>query len=51
MIIKHGRHVLGEIQKVRKGLWPFFFTVLSDADWLGRQTRVTWLYVFSRPRN
>ena len=24
MIIKHGRHILGEIHEVRKGLWAFF---------------------------
>ena len=24
MIIKHGRHIFGEIHEVRKGLWAFF---------------------------
>ena len=30
MIIKHCRHVFGEIYEVRKGLWAFFLTV----DWI-----------------
>ena len=24
MIIKHGKHILGEIHEVRKGMWAFF---------------------------
>ena len=24
MVIKHGRHILGEIHEVRKGLWALF---------------------------
>ena len=29
MIIKHGRHIFGEIQEMHKDLWAFvFFTVL-----------------------
>ena len=37
MILKRGRH----IHEVRKGMWAFFL----DADWLGRQTPVTWVAV------
>ena len=36
MIIKHGRHVFGEINGVRKGLWAFFLTVLLGC-WLAGQ--------------
>ena len=43
MIIKHGRHILGEIHgEVRKGVWAFWLCFL-DADWLGRQTPITWV--------
>ena len=24
MIIKHGKHIFGQIHEVRKGLWAFF---------------------------
>ena len=40
MVIKHGRHILGEIHEVRKGLWALFLDcTFPDADWLSRQTR------------
>ena len=46
MNIKHGRRIFGEIHEVRKGLWAFLFVCLwaclSDADWLDRQTLITW---------
>ena len=32
MIIKHGRHVFGEIYEIRKGLWAFISSLcFSDA--------------------
>ena len=43
MIIKHGRHIFGEIHEVRKGLWAFLsWMCFSDSDWLGRQIPITW---------
>ena len=45
MIIRHGRQIYEEMYEVRKGLWAFFsWLCLSGADWLGRQTPVTWLW-------
>ena len=41
MIIKHGRHIFGEIDEVRKGMWAFL-SYFSDADWLNRQTQITY---------
>ena len=41
--VLHGRHILGEIHgKVRKGVWASWLCFL-DADWLGRQTPITWV--------
>ena len=41
---KHGRHIFWEIHEVRKVLWAFFSWLwYSDADWLGRQSPITWL--------
>ena len=37
MIIKHGRHIFGEIHEMRKCLWAF----LPGSDWLGRQALIT----------
>ena len=39
MIIKHGRHVFGEIHEMRKGLWAFFLDCFSNADWLSGKLR------------
>ena len=37
MIIKHGRHVFGEIHEVRKGLWAFFLTAFRMLiGWAGK---------------
>ena len=49
MIIKHGRQIFWEIHEVRKDVCGLFFSWLcfSDADWLGRQTLITWCYVHS----
>ena len=35
MVIKHGRHVFGEIHEVRKGLWAFFLTAFRMLIGLG----------------
>ena len=44
MAIKYGRHICWEIHKVRKDLWAFFsWLYFLGADWLGRQTPITWL--------
>ena len=43
MINKHGRYIFGEIHEVRKGLWAFFLD--CAADWLGRQTPITWISI------
>ena len=40
--IKHGRVFVWEIHQVRKGLWASWLC-FSGADWLGRQTLITWL--------
>ena len=43
MIIKHGRHIFGEIHEVRKDIWAFISRLcFSDADWLARQTSIMW---------
>ena len=48
MIIKHGKHIFGKIHEIRKGLWAFFSLLcFSDADWLSRQTPITWLLTCS----
>ena len=39
MIIKHDRHIFGEILEVRKGLWAFFFIFVLFGS---RQTPITW---------
>ena len=42
MIIKHGRHILWEIQEVCKGTGTFFLDcAFLGNDWLGRQTLIT----------
>ena len=38
MIIKHGRHIVLEVYKVRKGLWVFFFLIVLLRCWLAGQT-------------
>ena len=41
MVNKHGRHFF---PPERKGMWAFSsWLCFSDADWLGRQTPITWL--------
>ena len=32
MIIKHGRHIFGEIHEVCKGLWAFFLDNFCGSD-------------------
>ena len=29
MIIKHSKHIFGEIHKVRKGMWAFFIVLFG----------------------
>ena len=44
MIIKHGRHIVGEICEMRKGIWASGLCY-SYADWLRRQTAITWWFL------
>ena len=47
MIIKRGGHIFGKTQEVRKGLWALFSLLyVLDADWLDRQTSITWSWVW-----
>ena len=48
MIIKHDRHILGEIHEVRKGTWAFIsWLCFSGADWLREQTHMQKLLIRS----
>ena len=46
--IKHSRHIFKETVEVRTGLWVFCSLLcFSGADWLGRQTAITWSEYFN----
>ena len=50
-MIKHARHIFWEIHEVRKGLWAFFsWFCFSGADWLSKQTPITWRFLWKRKR-
>ena len=50
MIIKHGRHVIGEIHEVRNGLWVFTFVIVPTfLEWA--LVEVGWETSFQQRRN